>query len=456
MKPHDGRYFMKSPFHPEFPFRPKSSPFFYGWWILVSSSIGIIASIPGQTTGFSVFTGVLEEALDLSASRISMAYLVGTVGSALLLPSVGRLFDRFGARHLGTLVCLVMGIGLLYLSQVDRIASLLSAHLPVIPCGAIAFTAISLGFFWLRFTGQGALTMTSRSMLGKWFNQYRGISISISGMVVGFSFSLAPRTFDLMIQSIGWRWTWASLGIILMTGILFLVWLTYRDNPEQCGLKMDGIENPKPRKHTNEDLVIHHDFTRAEATRTRSFWIFNISLGLHSFLITGYTFHVIAIAEELGIARDAILHAFVPSSVIGIIASLLAGALSSRIRLKSVLFFLPFGGLLFSVGPAFHLQHTLWLIMLGCGLSSGLFGLITGLVWPRFFGRKHLGAIAGVNMATLVYSSASAPLVFSLCRDFTEHFDSVFIGIVVLTGCCMIASFFADNPQRYYLKQPSD
>ena len=450
MNPHDTCFLMRSPFHPDIPFKPKSWPFFYGWWILVASSIGIVASIPGQTMGFSVFTGILEKALNLSASRISLAYLFGTVGSALFLPAVGKLFDRLGARVLGTVVCLVMGCGLLYLSQVDRIAKYTHDLLPFLPYPVIAFPVMILGFFWLRFTGQGALTMTSRAMLGKWFNHYRGISLSISGIVVGFSFSLAPHTLDSMIQAVGWRWTWAGTGLVLMTGILLFVWLTFRDNPESCGLKMDGLEKPKPLKHNNPDLIIRHEFTRGEAIRTSSFWIFNIALGLQAFLITGYTFHVILIAEDLGIGHEVLLQAFIPASVIGIFASLLAGTLSARIRMKHILFFLPFGGLLFSAGPAFHLKHALWLIILGCGICSGLFGLISGLVWPRFYGRKHLGAISGVNMTTLVVSSASAPLVFSLCRDATGHFDGAFVGVTIVALCCMAASFFADNPQRAY------
>jgi MFS transporter, OFA family, oxalate/formate antiporter len=452
---HDGDIFMKTIFDPDVPFRPKSFPFFYGWWILLASSVGIIASIPGQTMGFSVFTDILDRELDLSTSHISTAYLVGTVCSGLFLPYIGKLFDRFGARVLGTLVCAVMGLGLLYLSQVDRIALFAHRGMPFFSRSAIAFIAITVGFFWLRFTGQGALTMTSRAMLGKWFNHYRGISLSISGIVVGFSFSLAPRVLDLMIQSVGWRWTWAGIGIALMTIILLFVWLTYRDDPESCGLKMDGIENPKPPKHHNVDLIIHHNYTRSEALRTPSFWIFNLALGLQSFVITGYTFHVISIAENLGISRESILQAFVPSSVIGIAFSLIGGTISSRIRLKYVLFFLPLGGFVFAIGPAFHLQHTLLLIITGCGISSGLYGLMTGLVWPRFYGRKHLGAISGVNMATLVFASASSPLVFSLCKDLSGHYNIVFAGIVLATAICMIAALFADNPQRKYPEEKS-
>lgn len=403
--------------------------------------------------GFSVFTNILVEALSLSASSISAAYFIGTVCGGIFIPSVGKMFDHFGARALGTYVCLIMGLGLVYLSQVDRIANLVHNWIPMIPHSFIAFIAISIGFFWLRFTGQGALTMTSRSMLGKWFNHHRGMALSISGIVVSFSFSLAPKFLDLMIQTIGWRWTWALLGIALMSVIMLFVWLFFRDNPEECDLVMDGKTVTIKRVNKNRDLMIHHDFTRSEAIRTHSFWIFNLAMGLHSFSITGYTFHIVSIANEMGISRELILQAFIPSSIIGILLSMAGGIINPYVRLKYLLILLPLGGLIFALGPAFLLEQTRIMIIIGLGISGGVFGITSGLVWPRFFGRKHLGAISGINMATLVYSSASAPLVFSLCQNYIGTYQAVFKGLVIAYILFIIAALFADNPQR---KLPSD
>ncbi len=94
---------MRALFHSTFPFHPARLPIFYGWWILVVSSLGIVASIPGQTMGFSVFTPILSKELGLSLSSISTTYLIGTVLAGLFLPQVGRWFDRLGARVMGTL-----------------------------------------------------------------------------------------------------------------------------------------------------------------------------------------------------------------------------------------------------------------------------------------------------------------------------------------------------------------
>ena len=68
------------------PFPPAAFPFYYGWVILIVSTIGLVASAPGQTLGVSVFTESLLDVTGLSRVQLSNAYLMGTLGSGLLLP----------------------------------------------------------------------------------------------------------------------------------------------------------------------------------------------------------------------------------------------------------------------------------------------------------------------------------------------------------------------------------
>ena len=82
----------------DWPFDIRRVPFFYGWVILLLSTLGILVSIPGQTMGMAVFTDPLIDALGLSRTQLSVAYMVGTIGSSLFLTRAGRLYVRFGGR----------------------------------------------------------------------------------------------------------------------------------------------------------------------------------------------------------------------------------------------------------------------------------------------------------------------------------------------------------------------
>ena len=226
--------------HPDFPFQPRSVPIFYGWVILVVTTLGIIMSIPGQTAGMSVFTDHLLSATGLSRLSLSNAYLIGTLTSGLLLPFGGVFIDRFGARIVVIGASFWLGLTLIYLSLSDRLAEGISAGLSLESSLPISFGVLCVGFVSLRFSGQGILTLVSRTTLGKWFERRRGIASGTAGVFTSFGFSSAPLLLSFFIDGLGWRGAWLSLAILVSLGMGLMGWLFYRDNPEECGLLMDG------------------------------------------------------------------------------------------------------------------------------------------------------------------------------------------------------------------------
>jgi|GEM_PF-4243018 len=71
------------------PFPPARFPVLYGWPVLMAGAMGLLMSVPGQAIGVSVFTDPLLEALGLTPSQLSTAYMFGAIGSACLLPWAG-------------------------------------------------------------------------------------------------------------------------------------------------------------------------------------------------------------------------------------------------------------------------------------------------------------------------------------------------------------------------------
>ncbi len=98
------------------------------------------------------------------------------------------------------------------------------------------------------------------------------------------------------------------------------------------------------RRKVNPDRVIVRDFTRAEAVRTFSFWAFNLGTAWQAFVITAYTFHVVAIGEESGMTKTAVLALFLPMAGVGVFTNFFSGWLGDRTRAKYVLMLLT-GGL---------------------------------------------------------------------------------------------------------------
>ena len=104
-------------FQANFPFSPLRFPFFYGWCIVIFTTLGMISSIPGQTMGVGVYTDFLIQNSHLTRMQISMAYMTGTILSSLLLPLAGRYYDLVGGRIMIVFAGIGMGISLLLLAE---------------------------------------------------------------------------------------------------------------------------------------------------------------------------------------------------------------------------------------------------------------------------------------------------------------------------------------------------
>lgn len=51
------------------------------------------------------------------------------------------------------------------------------------------------------------------------------------------------------------------------------------------------------------------------------------------------------------------------------------------------------------------------------GVAQGCYAPLTSAALPRLFGRRHLGAIAGLQMSAMVIGSAVGPALFALVKS---------------------------------------
>lgn len=427
------------------PFAPVHAPLYYGWIILVFGILGNLMSVPGQTVGVSVYTDFLIDALGLGRTTLSLAYLVGTIGSSLILAWAGRLYDRYGARVIGPASAALLALVLLILSGIDRAVD------AVVGAGgggwrvAVAFAAIALGFFLLRFSGQGVLTLVSRNMVNKWFDRRRGQANALLGVFIAFGFSAAPRLLESLIDGWGWRGSWRMMAAAVAVFAVFAL-VFYRDNPESCGLEPDGptvrrAHHPRPPAHPE------NDFTLAEARRTFAFWIFVLSLALLTLYTTALTFHVVSIFEQAGMNREQAVGIFLPASAIAVVFQFASGWLSDYVELKYLLLVQLAGTVLSAVGLVFLAPGiAVAAIIVGNGIMGGIFGLLSSITWPKFFGQTHLGAISGLAMGFLVAGSALGPYAFSLSFSWTGGYAAAAGVCLVVALVLMVLAFWANRP----------
>lgn len=429
-----------------FAINPNKYPFFYGYLITLVGTIGVLSSLPGQTVGVSTFTDPVKDALGLTRDQFSIAYMIGTILSSFLLTKAGRLYDTYGAKITAALASSLLGCTLILGSFSDNISNFIKSIINI-HHWSIPFIVITILFFLMRFSGQGVLTMVSRNMVMKWFDKHRGRINAISSVSVSLAFSASPILINETIELWGWKGAWQIMAISLIFTLVMILFF-FKDNPEKYGLLPDGAKE-KAKNHKTDDIINDASFTLKQATKTRAFWIYTLTLSFNSFLITGLTFHITSIFNSAGYTKTEALSIFLPISIISVSTAIIGNYISDIIRLKTLLFIMLTASLTATLGiVGLNYGWGIYLLIAGLGIMGGLFATLMPIVWPRFFGRKHLGEISGKAMSMLVFASAIGPVVFSTSNTYLYNYTGVAWFSIVFLIPVIIGAFKANNPAK--------
>lgn len=405
--------------------------FFFGWVVLFAAGMGIFTSGAGQSYFFSVFIGPIGAELGITSTAIASAYAAATLAAAAGLPFVGRLIDRIGSR--ATLLWVVSLLGV-----------------ACIGFGAVAgYLSLALGFAALRFLGQGSMMLNSSVLVSQWFSRKRGFALSL--MALGFSVSLAlhPPIAQWLIDQIGWRQTWLWLGISTWVLMLPLVFLLIHNRPETLGLMTDGLSrdaapDTAPESHRHRADV---GLTLKEAMRTRSYWIVAACLFTKSMMMTTLFFYQVSIFEAQGLDARMATRIFPLSAIIMVLATPLYGRMLDRfptrymvaLALASVTL-----SLLCATQIGGPVSASVYAVVFG--LSGAASMTLLGYLWPRYFGRRHLGSIQGTGQTISVVAASLGPLPLAVALDHFSDFRVMLLLLAIQPALCAVAALFLKTP----------
>jgi len=379
------------------------TPFFYGWVIVAVATFGLIMSSPGQTYAVSLFIEHFIADLGLSRSVVSSLYSLGTLIGSFALPFIGRMIDRKGERKMIVAISIIFSVALVYMGYVQNALML------------------ALGFILIRMWGQGSLTLVCQIVINQWWVRHRGRIMGIKGFLVSLiGVGAFPTLIIWLIAWLGWRMAFVSLGGFVFITMVPLGWIFFRHKPEEYGLVPDGEVQVK-------EVVIETNWTRSQALGSSAFWIISISLASIAMLTTGLFFHMISIFNDNQLKSSTVGMVYLIVALVTAIFTLGSGFLIDRMRSK---YMLAIALVLQAVAlfMAVHLRSVsmsvLYAIVLGA--TSGLTRTLFSVVWAKYYGRLHLGAITGVSTTVLIVGSALGPMPFGIARDFFGSYVQVF------------------------------
>ena len=430
------------------------SPIYYGWIILIGSTLGMIMTTPGQTFGVSVFIPYFMQDLGLTRTEVSSLYAIGTLAGSFALPIVGRLIDRHGVRIMVTVVSVLLAFVCIYTGYVR--SSLM----------------LGFSFFGLRMLGQGSLALVCTNVVNQWWVRHRGVILGLTGIVSGlFGVAGMPNLLNWLIPIYGWRSVYIGMGLVILFVMVPIGYGLFRNRPEDHGLLPDGVGfrsrwKTKPADDLPADsapdapdtecedepaqpTAHEENWTLSEAVRTSLFWIFCAGLSSIAMLSTGLTFHVVSIFEDVGLSSTLATAVFFPVALTMAPISLASGILLEWVRLRALM------------AIALFLQAiALWMVpylglaglAIGFGIVLGsIFGLmrtVSTVAWAKYYGRLHLGSISGVTGTLMAGSSAFGPVLMGYARDVFGSYASTLNLMAILPLIIGVITLFVNTPQK--------
>jgi MFS family permease len=402
---------------------------FHGWRILAFATLTAALTGPGQTVGVSVFIDHIIEDLSLTRSQVSSAYLIGTMLGALSLPTVGRWVDKVGARPAITAIGAGFAIALVGMSGVG------------------GFVTLAVGFTFIRFLGQGSLSLASTVAVTHWFERRRGLAIGIYATFTSMLMGLTPVGLNFVIENSTWRTAWVVAGIFIALTVIPIGRFGIISYPADIGEVPDG--HVEVAKQSSNPVPRTRSYTRTEASRTWRFWVLLAGSASAGMLATALNFHQISLLGEAGMSSGTAALMFLPQVVGSSVAALVFGALtdriSARVLMPLTMIFLA-GALLLAgvVAPG-------WIVIvyaLTLGLAGGSTRSVTAALLPKWFGVQHIGSIQGLMTFAGVAASALGPVAFSLGRDWLGDYTATSFAWAALPAAVAVVAALSVGPQR--------
>lgn len=411
-------------------------PFFYGWVILAVGTWGSVMMGPSQTFTFGLFIDSFVAELQLSRGTISLLYGLATLAAAFLLPIVGRAIDRYGARYVMLVVTLGFGLACMAMAGVQGFVTLLVALLV------------------LRFLGFGAMHLTSTTLITQWFIRRRGVVMGLAGQSLAISLFIYPPLGEWLIAQFSWRGAWLAFGLLVWIIMLPVGWLFYRDKPELYGLYPDGdLPESSAAPVDHAPLQDEVNWSLAEARQTRAFWVFAAALAVTSMITAGLVFHQTSLFVTRGLGREAAVGIFQVVAFASIGGNLLMGRLldrfSPRFLLVALMIVLAFT--LFLVQIMSTAMHGI-LYGICMGICSGSFRVVDAVLWAKYFGRQHLGAIRGVTTLGATGGTALGAFPLGLSMDLLGSYGPALDGLIGITIIIAILVWFTKRPLKEGLR----
>ena len=397
------------------------------WGIVAACAVLMITS-SGVWYSASVFFVALLKEFGRGYAFTAGIFSVFTAVYGCSTMLVGALVDRFGARRVILVGCLLAPLALTANSLVPALEFMYVTHSIL-----VALAVSSLGYVPVSV------------LLTQEFQQRRGLAISFASAGVGIGIMAVVPLTQFIIDQAGWRLAYVALALLALVLGLPVRLLELREtkplHEQQHGYAVPGghaILGPADRPV----------WTLASALRSRWFWLLTLTFTLLNGPTQLALTHQVAHLVEVGQPKSFVAGIVGLIGLVSIPGKILWGYLVDRwwvelVCLAGTACLIASLVALLVIGPA----TTVWglvvyavLMALGYAVTAAMIPVLCG----RFFSGPHFGTIFGAISIQYSLGSAIGVWLAGYIHDATGSYQLAFLGSIVsaaiAAGCLWIAA----------------
>jgi MFS family permease len=374
-----------------------------GWLVVLSAFIAGFV-VFGVMYSFGVFFTPMVAEFHASLTGTSVFFAITGLLFYVFGSITGRLSDRFGPQRIVAAGAVLMGAGLA-----------LTAAAPQMWMGYLAYAGAGIG--------ASCAYVPTLALVGGWFNRHRTMALGLAAAGTGCGTLLMPPVAAVLIQTYGWRTTYALFG----AGSFVLLLLCARFARSAPLVQVDRTTSLRAVVRSRPFLLLYASWVLA-------------TTGLVASMVFLPPFALANGASP--IAASALISIVGGMSVLGRggigfisrkVGSVLLYKLSVLVMAASYLLWLPFTGYGWLVAFAATL-----------GFGYGLRIALTPVVLIELFGLGNLGGVLGAFFTASSISALCGPLVAGLIIDQTGSYR-LGVAFALVTG---VLGFIAVVPLR--------
>ena len=349
---------------------------------------------------FGVFLKPIMADTGWMRSTTSFALSVGGILGAIAVPVLGNMMDRWSIRRVALPGIVVYTIFLSLMGLAPAV----------------------LGIFTLMFA-LAEMTSAIQTPLGyakaisAWFDRRRGLALGIAMSGVGLGAFVVPQLAERLIERVGWRGAYVSLGLLTFAIAFPAVALWIREPRPGEGERGGAATIALPLGHTVR-----------EAARTARFWMLGAAFFLVAVAINGSAAHIVPLLTDHGLSAASATATLAIFGLATMSGRLLAGFLVDRIfapYVATFFFLAPIAGFAF-LASATGMLPAAGVVLMGMGLGTEI-DLIAFLV-TRYFGQRAFGQIYGYFFMIFGLGSSFGRFLAGLIFDLAGSYNPALIG----------------------------